>query len=212
MQVATIDAPQQATGTTEETILSDRTTLQYFIIKNGTELRDLCHDAAKHKLFFTTPDAIIGKLLSSLHRYGGPPVESDFMEWARRFVAKEAARYEITGRILDKYQNLIFDAIRRSVWTSAENYAVEPKDIFWEVSLLIFQRAHSLDRKGTAKLSSRLYSLVAKHIYMYHNKKNLQRRNAVQLHRNEFQCEHFSDEELAAMKADKAEEAEFSMA
>jgi hypothetical protein len=201
MQEATIDAPRSATGADAVTIPNDRIILQHIIIKNSANLRDLAHDAAKQKLFFGTPDAIIGKLFGNLHRYGGPPVEADFMKWARRFVSKEAARYEITGRILSEYEDVMHKAIHECRWTSAVDLAIEHQDIFWEIVFLIFQRAHSLDRKGKAKLSTRLHALVKKHVYLYHNKKNDQRRKLVQLRRNELRCEHFSDEELDAMRA-----------
>jgi hypothetical protein len=207
MQVETIEAPQSATGTDAVTNLSDRTILQSFIIKNSAELRDLCHDAAKHKLFFTGPGAVIGSLFANLHRYGGPPIEPDFMKWARRFVSKEAARYEITGRLLAEHEDLIHKAISESLWTSAVDRAVEHQDIYWEIVFLIFQRAHSLDRPGKAKVSTRLWALVEKHVYLYHNKRTHQRRKLVQLRKNELQCEHFSDEELAAMRAEEAGDA-----
>lgn len=209
MQLATIDAPQSAPGTDAETILNDRTKLQQFIINNGAELRDLAHDAGKHKLFYCTPDAILGTLFRSLHCYGGPPVEADFMKWARRFVSKEAARYEITGRILAEYEDVIHKAIHECRWTSAVDLAMEHQDIYWEVVYLIFQRAHSLNRPGPAKLSSRLYALVKKHIYLYHNKPNRKRRALVQLHQGELQCEHFSKEELAAMRAAEIDDAPY---
>lgn len=206
MQVAIIDAPQSATGTDAETNLTDRKTLHSFIFKNMAELTDLAHEAGKSTLFFGTPDAIIGMLFRNLHRYGGPPVEADFMVWARRFVSREASRYEITARILAEYKDLIHKAIHESMWTSAIDLAVEHQDVYWEVVFLIFQRAHSLDRKGTAKLSTRLYELVKKHVYQYHNKKNDQRRKSVQRRWNEIGCERFSDDELAAMRAAEADE------
>jgi len=182
------------------------TILHPFIIGRGAELRDLCHDAAKHCIFFTTPDAIIGKLFNSLHRYGGPPIENDFIKWASRFVAHEAARYEITGRILATYRRLILNAIRRERWDSATDCAVEDEDIFWEVVDLVFQKAHSLDKPGAAKLSTRLTRLVQKHVYLYHNKPNVQNRRSVLLRRNELGCAFFSDEEMKAMRAEQAED------
>lgn len=209
MRLAAIDTPRSATGADAVTIPNDRTILQSFIISNTAELRDLCHDAGNHRLFFTTPDAIIGKLFRSLSRYGGPPVETDFMQWARRFVSKEAARYEITGRILEEYEDLIYCAIRESLWTSAVDRSIELQDIYWEIVLLIFQRAHSLDRPGKAKLSSRLYALVEKHVFLYHNKRNWKRQKLVQLHRNELRCEHFSNEELDAMRAAEVDDAPY---
>lgn len=206
MQLVTIDAPHAATGTATATNLSDRTILNTFIISNAIELRELCHEAGKNKLFFTTPDTIIGKLFSNLHRYGGPPVEANFLNWARRFVSKEAARYEITGRILADYKDLINDAVRKSLWTYAIDRAVELQDIYWEIVLLIFQRAHSLDSPGKAKLSTRLYALVKKHVYQYHNKKNWKRRKKVQGGYRNF-CETFSEEELASIKAAESDDA-----
>lgn len=207
MQLAPFDAPKSATGTDAATILNDRTVLQHFIVKNSAELRDLAHDAAKQKLFFGTPDTIIGKLFDNLHRYGGPPVEAAFLTWARRFVSKEAARYEITGRILAEYETLIHKAIHECLWESSVDLAVEHQDVYWEIVFLVFHRAHSLDRPGSAKLPTRLWSLVKKHVYLYHNKKNDQRRKLVQLRRNELRCEHFSEEELAVMRAAEADDA-----
>lgn len=207
MELAVIDAPQSAPGTDAETNPIGRTILQSFTIANFAELSDLCYEAGKNKLFCTTPEAIIGKLLESLHRYGGPPVESDFLKWARRFVAKEAARYEITGRILAEHSNLIHDAIHKNMWTSAIDRAVEHDDVFWEVVYLIFHRAHSLDAQGKAKLSTRLYSLVEKHCYLYYNSKNAKRRKSVQRQFNEIGCECLSDDELAAMRASEVDDA-----
>jgi hypothetical protein len=211
MQVASFDAPHSAPGTEAETNLCDRKTLQQFIITNSAELTDICHEvgtAGNNPLVtFTTPDAIFCKLFDNLHRYGGPPVEADFMTWARRFVSREVDRYVITGRILTEYETLIFSAIQESMWESSQDWAIEPKDFFWEIIYLIFQRAHSLDKPGKAKLSTRLYALVRKHIKFYYNHKNRKRRNAVQLRRNEIRCEHLSEEELAAMKAAEADDA-----
>jgi hypothetical protein len=207
MELATIEAPQSATGTDAEPNLSDRSILQHFIIRNSTSLRDLAYDAGRHNLFFTAPDAIIAKLFSSLSRYGGAAVESDFMHWAGRFVSREAARYEITGRILTEYEDVLHKAIHECLWTSAVDCAVQHEDIYWEIVFLIFQRAHSLDRPGRAKVSTRLYALAKKHIEFYHNNKNAKRRKSVQFRRNEIACERFSDEELAAMKVADADDA-----
>ncbi|MBW4039204.1 MAG: hypothetical protein HIU91_10080 [Acidobacteria bacterium] len=203
----TIDAPQSATGTDAATNLEDRqTTLNNYIIANSLALTEAAFYAAKYQLFFTAPEAILATLYGNLHRYGGPVEETAFLKWANRFVAKEASRYEITGRILTEYEDLIFDAIRQSLWTSAQDWAIEPKDVFWEVALLIFQRAHSFDKPDKAKLSTRIYSLVKKHVYLYYNKKTRDRFKSVRLRQNELRCEHFSEDELNAMRAAEKEE------
>jgi hypothetical protein len=201
MQLATIDASQSATGTDAATNLDDRnSTLNSYIIANYLTLTDAAHDATKCKLFFTTPEAIISSLSGNFHRYGGPLEEQPFMAWATRFASREAQRYEITGRILTEYEALIYDAIRQSLWTSAQDWSVEPQDVFWEITLLIFQKAHSLDKPGSAKLSTRIYGLVKRHCYLFHNARNTRRRNAVLRNRTSIDCEFLSDEELAAMK------------
>ena len=201
MHVASIDTSRPATGTGATTNPSDRhNTLRDFVVTNYQELTEAAHEASHNKLFFSTPEVIVGTLVANLHRYGGPTDATSFMKWAQRFVSKEARRFLITGEIMEKHSNLIYKCIHESLWTSAVDWAVTPEDIYWEVVFLIFQRATSLGSKGTAKLTSRLWELTEKHVYLYYNSKNNKRRKAVERNVDRISCERLSDMELAAMR------------
>ena len=200
MTLATFDAAQSAPGTDAPTNLTDRTQqLNQYIIANYGNLTAAAFDAYP-QLLYSQPESIVGTLYGSLKRYGGPAEETSFLKWATRFVIKEAQRYKITTEILVEHNDVIHAAINKCLWTSAIDRMVEHQDIYSEVWWLIFQKAHALNRKGPAKLSTRVYSLIKRHVYFYHSSRNTTRRNAVQRNRASIDCEFLSDAELAAMR------------
>jgi hypothetical protein len=129
------------------------------------------------------------------------------MRWAERFVRKEADRYRITGEILHQHHSVIRNTIRKALWTSAVDLAVEVEDIANEVAKLIFERAHSLKQPGKATLRTRLISLVRKHVYLYHNKPNAEHLRIVRENPTHWRCTHLTADELASRRAEQAEEA-----
>jgi hypothetical protein len=204
MQLETIDAPQSATGTDAATNLKDRTTtLHNIITMNYGDLVAIAYDAYP-QMVFCTPGAIIGTLYGNIERYGGPTESTAFMRWASRFVTKEAQRHRITAEILAEHQTLIYAAIHEALNSSqARDYSISPEDVYWEVVMLILARAHSLARRGTAKLSTRLYALVKKHVWLMHTSywNRRHRINRELAERGEwYPVERLSDAEIAAMK------------
>jgi len=206
MQAEHIDTSRPAPGPDATTILTDRNqSLNQFIIANYRDLTDAAYTAYPNLLVLDCEKAII-RLGNALIRYTGPAEQTPFLKWATRFVTKEAQRYRIAGRIITNQMEVIHAAIRNNLWTSASDCADEHQDVFWEIVELIFQKAHSLNRRGSAKLSTRVTALVKKHCFLYYNAKNARRRKLIkeQLEANKpINCECLSDEELASMKADQ---------
>ena len=203
-----LDSPRPVTGTGAETTPEDRTeTIQQLYFNHSPELRAAAFDAYPALI---APDAyrIMLALASSLHRYGGPPEDKPFLKWATRFVRKEAERFRITLDILSKYRRVIESAIRDSLWatTALDVGQSDPEDIFGEVAALIFERAHSLNRKGRAKLSTRLSALVRKHVWLYHNARNQRRLRKVERLLTSIACTQLSTEEQASIRAEQGEE------
>lgn len=190
-----------------KTTLTDRShtpTLHGFISTNYASLTAVCYEAYPELLVFDA-DRILTFLAASTSRYGGPlGNEHAFMRWATRFVTKEAQRYEITSRILREHRRTLFAAIHTSLWKSSTEASVCPEDLSNEISMVIHNRAHSLNEKGTARLPTRLIGLVKRHVQFY-NSRCSRRRKAVQQHLlsgESLSCEVLSDVELAFMRAD----------
>jgi hypothetical protein len=203
MKSEQLDAPCTATGTDMETTPEDRTsTLNNFLVANYRNLQDAAYAAYPDLLVFDA-EKIIVQLSKKLNRYTGPPLEPLFMKWACRFMIHEAERYKFASQILVEQADVIHAAIHNSLWTSAVDLAVEHQDIYWQVVELIFDRAHSLNRRGTAKLSTRVTGLVKKHIYFYFNSRNAGRKKKVAKGLAldmPIQCERLSDEEIASIR------------
>ena len=148
-------------------------------------------------------DRILQKLERCIHRFEqrfhvAPPLEQ-----ATRFVQRKAERHAITETILAEHSRVIHSAIHQSVWTSVVDLAVEHGDLFNEVALLIFKNAHSLNRKGKAKLSTRLYALASTHVWVRYNSRNRRRhRLNEQCHEDHYGVAIIRTEELAALKAE----------
>jgi hypothetical protein len=150
---------------------------------------------------------VLEALAALLHKYKGPSTDVAFEKWAKRTVVKEASRYKLLALATTEYASLIHKAIHENLWTTAMDCGVGHDDIFNEVLWLIFQKAPALSKKGTAKLSTRLYALTKKHVYLYHNSRNKKRLAAVtrRIEKDgDFSVEVLSDAELAAMKKDAA--------
>ena len=198
------DASQTASGTTAKTNPSYRKTerLNHLYTNHYNILTASAYETYP-QLLVMDADIIMELLSAKLSRYKGPSSDEAFLKWATRFVRKEAARYAITARILSEQNRVIHKAINTHTWTSAVDRSVEHKDLYWEIALLIFQRAHSLNQRGTAKLSTRITALVKKHVYLYHNSRNQRRLRLVQEHVQQggvIECEMLSPEEIASMQ------------
>lgn len=200
-----LDALHAANGTAADTDSSTRTNLiSQLFFNNYAALTAVAYEAYPGLLVWDC-DRILTQLGQRLGRYKGPLAQEPFMRWAERFVTKEAERYAITTRILTEYRKVIFKAISDNLWNSAQDRATEHADIFAEVMLLVFRKAHALNRKGTAKESTRVYGLVKKHVFLFHNTRNKRRREAVARHLaqlGELACETFTPEELESISHD----------
>ena len=119
-------------------------------------------------LWVEDAETILSSLGTRLHRYGGPAELEPFMRWATRQVQKDARRYRITADILSEFGHLIRATISAEIDRPVRDYSADVDSIFWEVALLIFQHAHSLARRGSAKTSTRLVALIKKHVHFYH--------------------------------------------
>jgi DNA-directed RNA polymerase specialized sigma24 family protein len=127
------------------------------------------------------------------------PVQTD-----RSSIFTEAQRHTIATQILAKYERLIYDAIHEALRnSSARDCSTDAEDIYQEVAMLIFARAHLLTKAGTAKLSTRLYSLAKKHVFFAHtsywNRRHRINRQIVE-RGTWYPVERLSDEEIAAMR------------
>ena len=204
MADALLDTSRPATGTDAVTNLTHREEqLNQLIISHYASLTEAAYNQYPELLVWDC-ERVIATLGSQLKRYTGPAEETRFLKWATRFVAKEAQRYEITSSILSEYHRVLHAAIHANLWTSANNLAIEHQDVYWEIVWLIFQKAHALNRKGVAKLSTRLTALVKKHCWLYHNSPNARHQKSVKRWLEEgrfFGCELVSEEELTSMKS-----------
>jgi hypothetical protein len=206
MQDVNFDASQLANGTIANNESTDRpnraSTLQKFYASNFGALKAAAHES--QKLLFYEADAAVAALSRNLNKYKGPLTEESFLRWANRWVAREAARYTFLTVVITEHSGMIYAAIKDHLWTTAEDLATEPQDIFSEVLMLVFNKAHVLSKKGSAKLSTRLYALTKKHVYLYHNSKNKRRFEAVakRLQRGgSIDAEQMSEDELAYERA-----------
>jgi hypothetical protein len=199
MNLVNFDASQLANGTIANTESIDRTTaLKQFYASNFGTLKAAAHES--QKLLFYETDAAVAALSRNLNKYKGPLDERSFLKWANRWVAMEAARYPFLTMVMTEHSRVIYAAIKDNLWTSAEDRAVEYQDVYSEVLMLVFNKAHVLCKKGSAKLSTRLYELTKKHVYLYHNSKNKRRFEAVarRLQRGgSIDAEQMSEDELA---------------
>lgn len=205
MQEAQFDSSRPATGADATTTLEDRqSTHNSLYLQNHAALIGAAYESHP-QLWTEDADRLMMALSRRLHRFGGPTDSAAFVRWAERFVRKEADRYRITGEILHQHHSVIRDTIRKSLWTSAVDLAVEVEDIADEVAILIFERAHSLKKPGKAKLRTRVIALVRKHVYLYHNAPNANRLRIVRENPTHWRCDHLTAEELASNRAEQSE-------
>lgn len=210
MSVEHFDASQQASGTAANNESKARIALlKQLYFTNYSTLTTTAYEAYSGLLVFDC-DRILETLATRLPRYKGPSTDEAFLKWATRFVMKEAGRYRFLAMVVTDYSRVIYKAIYENLWVdSVENCAVGHDDVFAEVLVLVFNMAHSLNRKSPtgAKLSTRLYGLAKKHTHDYHNKKNIGRQNALKKRIERGlppmkDVEVLSAAELASMKAD----------
>jgi hypothetical protein len=158
-----VEGPAASTGAGAPTRLQQ--TQQYLFTHYGI-LEEAAYDT--HQLSVWDCKAVLELLSSKLPTYKGPVNAAAFERWATKLVIKEAERYKILDDILSKYELLIHKAINEGMGIGAVDRAVEHQDIFWQVAHLIFLKAHDLTKKGTAKLSTRLYALAETHVRLYY--------------------------------------------
>jgi len=200
------DASQTASGTSAKTNPSRKTELQQLYLTHYSTLTATAYEAHSELLVF---DAyrVMELLSAKLNRYTGPSSDEPFLKWATRFVRKESERYKITATILSKYRRVIDSAIWKYRQTAAafELY-IEHEDVFQEIAALIFEKAHSLNKKGRAKLSTRLTALVKKHCYFYHVSK-FNRRHSIltAVAPTDFGIEIMTKQELESQRFDDEE-------
>jgi uncharacterized protein YcfL len=198
------DSPRPATGTDAETTLADRTTiLNQLVISNYRDLQDTAYAAYPDLMVFDA-EKIILQLGKKMNRYTGPPTEAPFMKWATRFMTKEAKRYAIAASLLSEYGILIRTTIRKEIDRPIRDYSVDVNSVYPEVALLIFDRAPSLAKRGTAKTSTRIVSLIKKHVHLYYHS-YWYRRHKLNTERVQsgqgYGVETMSEEELKAERA-----------
>lgn len=154
-------------------------------------------------LFVFDCDRILNRLERGVQRFFRRFKVALPLEQAVRFVRRETERHAITERILNEHGLIIHAAIHKNMWVSVEDRAIEHGDLFNEVALLIFKNAHSLNRKGRAKQSTRLYAMTATHVWQRYNSPNRRRhRLNEQCHEDHYGVAIIRTEELAALKAE----------
>jgi hypothetical protein len=207
MTESNFDASQTAQGTAAKTNLTTRTAqLQQLYATNYSNLQSVAYEAYPHLMVFDA-DKIMTLLAERLHKFKGSLDDNgvSFEKWATRWVSKEAQRYKILAEILAEHSGIIHKSIQDNLWTSVQDRSVEHNDVFAGVMVLVFARAHSLKRRGRAKLTTRLYSLTKKHCWLKHNSRNKRHRNGVQRHLEQGGelggCEVMSAAEIASLKA-----------
>jgi hypothetical protein len=202
-----LGASQTANGTSENIQSEDRKPkLKHLYFANYSNIQAVAFDSFKD---LTAGDCyrVMEELAVHLHKYRGPLDDggASFEKWANRIAAKETSRYRLLALATTEYASVIHKAIHDHLWLSTVmDCGVGHDDVFNEVLWLIFQKAPALSRKGTAKLSTRLYALTKKHVFLYHNSKNTKRLKAVTKHLErcgEFGVEVMSEAELAAERA-----------
>lgn len=159
-------------------------------------------------LFVHDCDRILHRLELCVQRFKQRFRAAPLVEQATRFVRHEAERHKITERILSEHSRVIHSAIHKNMWVSVVDLAVEHGDLFSEIAFEIHKRAHSLNRAGTAKLSTRLYALASTHVWLRYNSPN---RRRWRLNESASEWDYGvtiqTDEERAALKADEKADA-----
>ncbi|WP_433965983.1 hypothetical protein [Tunturiibacter gelidiferens] len=214
MEHSNFDALQRASGTPANIDSHNRMTKLSQLVSDHQATLTAAMYKAHRDLYTFDVDHILNRLRANLYKYEGPSTDEPFVRWARRWVMKEAQRHRITEAILHEHSRIIHGAINDNLWmTSVEDRATQHHDVFWEITNLIFSKAHALNKSGTAKLSTRVYALVKRHCWFYHNTRNQRRLNSLTKHLNqggELKCEVMSDEELAAERASLLEPDSFA--
>lgn len=205
------DTPRQAVKSDAAKTLKDRqaaVTALFLDRDNQSELNEAIYEAHPSKqLLATDTEAILQTLAEQLAQYTGPIEPQPFLRWAIGFVTGEAASYKTVTDILSEHGSLIKRTIRSELWrfTRLDIGVSGPEDIFQEISTLIFEKTPSLNRRGTARLTTRLVSLVKRHVYFYHNKPNWERLKLVEQFPTHWRCTHLSTEERASNRFEEGE-------
>jgi hypothetical protein len=213
MEHCTFDALERASGTPANIDSHDRMTKLHQLVSDHQATLTAAMYSSHPNLYVFDIDRILNRLRASLYKYKGSPIEESFFRWAKRWVMKEAQRHRITETILHEHSRIIHAAINECLWASAEDCATQHQDVFWEIANLIFSKAHVLNKRGNAKMSTRIYGLVKRHCWFYHNSRNQRRLNSVTKHLSlggELKCEVMSAEELAAERAALSEPDSFT--
>jgi hypothetical protein len=197
-----------AIGTDANTESQDRTeSINQLFTSNSNAFASAAFEVYPD-LFVFDCDKVLATLKARLPRYKGPSTDAAFLRWGKSFVKQEARRYQITLTILGEQSRVIHAAINKALRGVAQERYIQHQDIYWEIARLIFDRAHSLARKGTAKLSTRLTALVIKHVHYYHRSYWQRRHEILTKHVEQgggFGCEVMSEAELASERAELAE-------
>lgn len=176
--------------------------LQGFIVGNQAALTAAVFDTYPDALY-SLPETIVSALILNLgEEYGGPVEQEPFLGWALSWVQREAERHRFTLMVYSEYALVIHAAIHKYRWRSFEDCGITHDDLFAEIILLVFKKAHELSRPGTAKLTTRLTSLVRKHLY-FRDKKSARHQRLVRERVDEIpDAIRLSDEEIASMQPD----------
>lgn len=171
--------------------------------------------AAIHESFpglsFTDVDAIMERLASRLHRFTGTAAE--FLPYAERYCKLWARHQSLYLLCVTHPKNVraIRSAIRRTVHADYEDCAITgSEDIFGEICLYLYSHCNGFISKATdtAKLSTRLYTLAARHCEYYHNAYRYRRFNIVAENVTTLGLagtEFLSPVELASIRSDEGE-------
>jgi hypothetical protein len=107
-------------------------------------------------------DGIMQELAANLWRYRRP-ADRRFIAWAKAWVRRETRRYRFLTEEFDRHFYLLLAAIKRGLYKTPEDWAVEPKDYLADLRLHLLQNPRKIDgilnpKKG--KSTSVLFGLA----------------------------------------------------
>lgn len=181
--------------------------LEALFISRYAALRDSIY-AEYPGCLFTDAERILESCASLVASHQGPP--DSLLAKLEKHVKKEAQALSWYYTAITQNERIIRAAINRSLYTSSVDRAATPDDVFNEVLFLIYGKRHKLMKAGSAKLSTRLFSLAETHCYLYYSSKAKKRHEAVKKHLAHGgileDCEVLSPDELADMRAAESED------
>jgi|SRR5579875_1750460 len=141
--------------------------LQELFIVAYPEIQDAAFAGHPQLLCFDL-ERIVAKVAAQLPTYAGLLEQEPFNTWAVQMVKAEVRKVAFIEAVLRDHRRVILKAINDCLRGMPLDLSVEPEDILEEVLAYVLEHVEEFSEQGTAKLSTRLYSLGKRHAWLYH--------------------------------------------